>query len=436
MGIVGIVTNEGYQVAQKISEGILYNGSESAAADGSTLEFSFVLMTIVEPNSVNVTYTINGATYTATDDGNGSISGSFLTGAIDYNTGDLKLTFSAYPDANSDVTVSYLYRQRGFFLKFGKFGVTDQKGNLDPNRNYATGRYPTWYEGNVSSPTFIGTNTMQFYLTVPANVTTSNQYIAEIYIYVEDPENPGSWKLFGIAQPSSPIEWVPFSTVRLRCQFTLTSVSPDVIVFSYTQSNEIADHDLDPNAHPHIRDALKKAGIYVDLSEDYVNFRYEGQYWDEKAQFATDVVDGDVVYRGSDGVYYKALADYTERSYPVGIADVTRGKVVVHGLIQHPDTTLPYGSMLYLSSSVAGAITTTRTPVSIGYSLGNGLILVTGRGGSGAESGLPYRTKLTLTTRFEVGDDEGCIVPDRYVVATGGELIVSGTGVFMVIDNK
>ncbi|RLF66469.1 MAG: hypothetical protein DRN30_02065 [Thermoplasmata archaeon] len=51
------------------------------------------------------------------------------------------------------------------------------------------------------------------------------------------------------------------------------------------------------------------------------------------------------------------------------------------------------------------------------------------------QQGLPYKTKLTLHETFIVKDDEGCIVPDRFIVADDGELIVEDNGVFMVVSN-
>jgi len=49
--------------------------------------------------------------------------------------------------------------------------------------------------------------------------------------------------------------------------------------------------------------------------------------------------------------------------------------------------------------------------------------------------GLPYKTKLTLSTQFVVHEDEGVIVPERYEILPGGELIVEGDGVFVIADS-
>lgn len=49
--------------------------------------------------------------------------------------------------------------------------------------------------------------------------------------------------------------------------------------------------------------------------------------------------------------------------------------------------------------------------------------------------GLPYKTKLTLSTQFVVHDDEGVIVPERFEILPSGELIVEGDGVFVIADS-
>ena len=51
--------------------------------------------------------------YSATDDGNGNITGTNLTGTIDYASGALDLPFSTPPDAGTNVTVSYTYAKEG-----------------------------------------------------------------------------------------------------------------------------------------------------------------------------------------------------------------------------------------------------------------------------------------------------------------------------------
>jgi len=81
----------------------------AAAGDGSTTSFSYTLSNVpVEKGSVSITYTINSTSYTAIDDGKGNISGPHLTGSINYQTGELSLTFDTAPDSGTDISCQYV----------------------------------------------------------------------------------------------------------------------------------------------------------------------------------------------------------------------------------------------------------------------------------------------------------------------------------------
>jgi len=319
----------------------------------------------------------------------------------------------------------------GWYLKPVKFSVSELSGTLDPSR---TEPYTEWYSGPVSPPTIRSASYIEFPCHIPPDASTSSKNIAEIYLWVEDPENAGQYILFGIGQPDNPIPYYPDSDITLRLSIIIQNVNlTELFEFKYSQAYEISEHNSDLYAHPDIQDALEKAGIYVRPDKD---FKYAGQYWDQYAVFDSTVSDGDVVYKGNDGKYYPALADGSEKSNVVGVADLNRGLVIVQGLIQTAYTTYPANAMVYLSDTQPGRLTTEQTIVPIGVCLGNGVILVAGRGGGGGSIGLPYRTKLSLTSKFTVPSDYGCVVPDRFVVDTGGELIVEDGGVFIVVDNE
>lgn len=92
---------------------ILYNQStqtsETLSVSSTTYSGTLSNYPVVQ-NSISLTYTINSTNYTATDDGNGNISGSDgTTGTIDYSTGNISITFSAQPDSGTDVTITYNY---------------------------------------------------------------------------------------------------------------------------------------------------------------------------------------------------------------------------------------------------------------------------------------------------------------------------------------
>ena len=63
----------------------------------------------VIPRTVTVSATIAAATVTATDDGHGKITGTGVTGTIDYDTGAVSVTYTTAPDDAEDVEVDYSY---------------------------------------------------------------------------------------------------------------------------------------------------------------------------------------------------------------------------------------------------------------------------------------------------------------------------------------
>ena len=270
---------------------------------------------------------------------------------------------------------------QGWYIKLGKFYVSDVLGELDTNRTISD-MNPTWYSAEISAIDVLSPQVLQLHLTIPVNVTTEVKNIAEIYITAFNPDTSEEF-LFSIQQANPQIQYDPSGSISILTQIKIQNLDlTDVFEFTFTYAQDIEDHNSDPNAHPHIRNALKKAGIFINNSEDYSSFTYVGQFWDEKAVFDSSVTDGMLVYRGTDGKYYPAIADGTEKSKVVGYADVTNGKVIVSGLIQ---TSLTYnaGTDLYLSDSNLGQFTNNPTPVKVGLSLGNGLILLGTVGGSG-----------------------------------------------------
>jgi len=72
--------------------------------DGTTLVFTHTALKIpVKKSSVKITYTISTTEYEATDDGAGVITGTSCSGTIDYETGEISLTFTSAPDDTEDI---------------------------------------------------------------------------------------------------------------------------------------------------------------------------------------------------------------------------------------------------------------------------------------------------------------------------------------------
>ena len=108
--ITGILLRENDQI---IVSSVPSPVSQSlGSGDGTTTAFSGTLSTLVVPGSVSVTYTIGGVQSTITDDGSGNISGTNVSGSVNYQTGAINLTFTTAPNSGTTIDVSYnIYSQ-------------------------------------------------------------------------------------------------------------------------------------------------------------------------------------------------------------------------------------------------------------------------------------------------------------------------------------
>lgn len=77
----------------------------------------------VEKTTLKINYTVGGIVYTATDDGNGSISGTGLTGSINYNTGAYTLSFTTAPDNNTAIVAEYSSDRTIYTVPEGKMAL-------------------------------------------------------------------------------------------------------------------------------------------------------------------------------------------------------------------------------------------------------------------------------------------------------------------------
>ena len=121
-----------------------------------------------------------------------------------------------------------------------------------------------------------------------------------------------------------------------------------------------------------IYDVLAANGIYINPVEQ----SFFGQPIINNASFEGTVISGDLVYYDSGNTRFaKAIADGTNKQNVIGIADVTRSRVVTSGLYQ---TTFSgsNNAIVYLSDSVAGGIVETATDKAIGQHLYNGIVVL------------------------------------------------------------
>jgi hypothetical protein len=85
------------------------DGELVIAGDGSTVAVNVnVAWTPVREATMTLSYTVGAVAYTARDDGAGALAGTEITTAsINYNTGNLIITFATAPDNATNVTVTY-----------------------------------------------------------------------------------------------------------------------------------------------------------------------------------------------------------------------------------------------------------------------------------------------------------------------------------------
>ena len=114
------------------------------------------------------------------------------------------------------------------------------------------------------------------------------------------------------------------------------------------------------NRTARIKTVLDQNAIYVVGGEH----AFTGQNVDVTATFEGSVVDGDVVYYVNGNLRYEKVIAPNQ---PSGIADVTNGRVITGGMILLSGLTgSAQGDPIYLSDSVAGALTVTPTVVVLG----------------------------------------------------------------------
>jgi len=93
----------------------------STDPNGTLLVFSgTTAYSAVRPNTCSFTATVSASTVTITDNGLGALSGTNVTGTINYYSGDWELTFTGTaPDNTTDITGDYSYGA------VGPYQVTD-----------------------------------------------------------------------------------------------------------------------------------------------------------------------------------------------------------------------------------------------------------------------------------------------------------------------
>lgn len=109
MGAFKVISTGTYAAGTTITSEVV-----STAPNGTLKNFSGNLTkAVIENSSLTFTAVIGASNVTATDNGNGVLAGTGVTGTINYNTGSWTLSYTSSPDNSSSITCTYKYLSTG-----------------------------------------------------------------------------------------------------------------------------------------------------------------------------------------------------------------------------------------------------------------------------------------------------------------------------------
>lgn len=225
----------------------------------------------------------------------------------------------------------------GFHLVPVSFGVSDQAGTLDPART--TPNAGQFYTAAISSRVIIDQNTIKFVLTIPPNQIPSGTFkiIREIYLNIND--NLNQPFLFAIGQPTDEIRYNADDQVTLELEMSITNLDLTAnFVFEFTQATEISEHNLDPNAHTEVKEALRKAGIFIPAGA--YPFQRRGQAFEDNGGTGVEF-DGVKAATIHGGVTFSSTFNGTETNGKQLVFDgvLTADEVrAVFNTVNYPNT--------------------------------------------------------------------------------------------------
>ena len=190
----------------------------------------------------------------------------------------------------------------GFYIYPLEFGVSDVAGALNNARTDPTAG--EFYRAPLSGRVVIDNNTIKLICTIPQSVTLVAKDIKEVCLYAEDSLSVPF--MLALGQPSENIIYDPSGTVVLELQIALIDIDLTAnYIFNNTQATEIAEHEIDPNAHPEIVAAMAEAGIFVKAGS--LPFDFVGQKFENDVEF-----DGTKASKLAGGVTFTSLFNGTE----------------------------------------------------------------------------------------------------------------------------
>jgi flagellar basal body rod protein FlgF len=161
---------------------------------------------------------------------------------------------------------------------------------------------------------------------------------------------------------------------------------------------------------------------------------YGGQWTDPYPLYNKNTIhDGDWVYKASDGNFYLALADGSEKQTAPGQMRIRASGIqggegrVIYGGLMEIDIDIEEGGTVYLSDSEAGKVTEEHTGRALGISLGGGQFLITAA--SSGESTPPdektIQTKngvlVAASAAVGINPQAGIVLPDGVTISINSD---------------
>jgi len=208
----------------------------------------------IKPSSLTITSTISASPVTITDDGNGVLAGTGVTGTINYGTGAYALTFTTAPDNSTNITAVYNYTvTTPIQVTGGSTGISGVTGKLS-------------YEGNLLDEI------------VPGSVSFSINFSSAPVVFSDDVNGnfSGTGLDYGYIEYQTGIFKLVFYTapdnaaaLTATYQHRSSQVNEELIGLKYEDSNCLVVR------HNHATTQY----FHLAWSEDNSTFTYVGTYY-------------------------------------------------------------------------------------------------------------------------------------------------------------
>ena len=138
----------------------------------------------------------------------------------------------------------------GWYLVPKKWCISASSGEFSPSRTSSSMSTP-WIQQPFSGVFPQGTNKLLHTVVIPPDASAYTMNIGEIYFIYED--YYGNEFLYGLAQPTTPLEFTPGVSQSYSFIFALNNTTvADTFVINYTYPQDIQDHNALLDAHSNL----------------------------------------------------------------------------------------------------------------------------------------------------------------------------------------